>query len=821
MVHYKRTDNKYKKWAIYFWPDQGTGEEYQFNYQDEFGVIAYYPLSTFQNATKIGFIVKEKGTWNKDVGADRFIYINQLTKDSNGAYHIYLKGGDAGVYKNDSCIGITNASFTSLRTIKVNCTAAIRGIEIRKDGKVLESTVEGLGTKAATVTLSEDGDVSSKYIVSATFDNDVIIKEEASVFTLYNDAFDEKYGFDGTLGADYTAEETTFRVWSPVSNTIKLRIYDNGTPKSVSSAKGDDTIAQEVEMTKDEKGVFSTTVTGDLAGKYYTYFVTNNFYPEGREIVDPYAKSAGVSGLRGMIVDFSKTDPEGWDDVDYLNIDRKHVTTYEAHVADITSSASWTGTEANRKRFLGTAETGTRLASDNTITTGFDHIKELGVNAVQFLPIFDQANDETKQEFNWGYNPLNYNVLEGSYSSDPYDGYCRIKEFKQVVKAYNEAGIEIIMDVVYNHVNGAGGSNFDVLMPGYYFRYDASGALYNGSGCGNETASDRKMYRKFMIDSTEFWMKEYKLGGFRFDLMGLHDVDTMNALAANLKTVNDKAVVYGEPWTGGTSGLASSKQAVQANAKKYEGYGQFNDQMRDALIKGGMNSSSAVGWITNDSSIAGNKSDIKNILRGLKGQTGIYTLDPEKTVNYVTCHDNYTLYDRFKKVKTSYTDDDCAKMNVLANAVVMMSQGTSFMLSGEEFLRTKGGNNNSYNSTYKVNELDYSLKAKHKDMFESYRKLIALKQKVSDLALTQDGITSSTTYKVEANSDNNVIHETLHDEKTNKTYEVYMANGTRAKSKAAYTVDTTGYTLYLDTLGKTISSGSVTLDAYETLILEK
>ena len=398
---------------------------------------------------------------------------------------------------------------------------------------------------------------------------------------------------------------------------------------------------------------------------------------------------------------------------------------YETHVSDITSSKTWKGSEANRYKFLGLIEENTTYTQDNTtVKTGFDHIKELGVNAVQLLPIFDQANDETSMTFNWGYNPLNYNVLEGSYSSDPYDGYARIKEFKQVVQAFNEAGINVIMDVVYNHTSGLVGSNFDVLMPGYYYRYTNDGVASNGSGCGNETASEMPMYSRFMKDSTAFLASEYKLGGYRFDLMGLHDLDTMNELVSNLKTVNENIVVYGEPWTSGTTTLSSSKQSVQANGNKYEGFGQFNDQMRDALIKGGLSSDEQVGWVTSNS--AGTASDVSKIIAGVKGitQAGVSITDPDKTVNYVTCHDNYTLYDRIHAAGVSENVD---KMATLANAVVLTSQGTAFILAGEEILRSKQGDKNSYESGYEINELDYSRKITYQDVFNNYKDLINFK----------------------------------------------------------------------------------------------
>ena len=451
-----------------------------------------------------------------------------------------------------------------------------------------------------------------------------------------------------------------------------------------------------------------------------------------------------------------------------------------------------------------------------TVSTGFDHIKELGVNAVQLIPIFDQANDEINPSFNWGYNPLNYNSLEGVYSSNPYDGYAKIKEFKQVVKAFNLAGINIIMDVVYNHTNSVNGTNFDVLMPGYYYRYDGNGKAFNGSGCGNETASENLMMRKFMIDSAVFWADEYKLGGYRFDLMGLHDIETMNLLTAEVSKINPSITIYGEPWTGGTSGLSYGKQAVQNNANSFVGFGQFNDRIRDELIKGGLSGASEKSWISNTNA---NTTIMENLISGIKGITknaAFEMTDPDKTVTYVTCHDNYTLYDRFKAA--GITDETMVKqMAMLANSVVFTSQGTSFMLAGEEFLRTKQGNNNSYNSTYEVNELDYSLKVKHLDMFTNYQKLIELKQTVDGLHLGKD---ENKALLVEARESGNVIKYTITDKTNEKEYIIIHSNGVNADSRASY--DLTGYTLYLDTLNELSGElTSVKPKAFQTIIAYK
>jgi pullulanase len=448
------------------------------------------------------------------------------------------------------------------------------------------------------------------------------------------------------------------------------------------------------------------------------------------------------------------------------------------------------------------------------------------VNAVQILPFFDQANDETLDvsdpannktngAFNWGYNPLNYNAPEGIYSSNPYDGATRIKELKALIADYTKSGINIIMDVVYNHVAGANQSNFDVLMPGYYFRYNEEGALSNGSGCGNETASEHYMMRKFIVESASYWAKEYKLGGFRFDLMGLHDLETMNEVAASCKAIAPNFFIHGEPWQGGTSTLADSLTARQINGNSYVGYGQFNDGMRDALIKGGMNGSSALGWITDMD--YPHKADLKNIAEGLKGTTDSATIiaDPDKTTNYVTCHDNYTLYDRVVVAIGRYDDRWTKQMCTLANAVVFTSQGTSFMLSGDEFARTKGNNSNSYNSSYTVNALDYKLKAANLAMFSNYQKLIALKKSVDGLHL---GAAEAAKLTIETSGNNEIVF-TIKDTANNKTYKIVHANGVDTPAP----VDFTGYSeVYLDTLKTGVAlTSSTAIQNYQTLIAVK
>lgn len=825
-IHYYRYDASYDNWALWLWENGQAGKEFAFNNKDDYGAVATYALSEWTNVVTngLGFIVKTKGSWDaKDVENDRFIDFSNLTKDSNDTYHIYLKTGDPSIYTAPDAVAtedIISASFINETEINFVTSGAISNYKIYENGEVIENVDVTTKDTEFTYTLDAAANLTAEYKVEVTYSTSETVRtKDVDINSLYStDAFDSQFTYQGDdLGVTYTSNKSTFKVWSPVSKSIKLRVYNSGTPVSVDATKGDDTVYIEQEMVMGEKGVWTTEVAQDLEGKYYTYVVNNSKYTNF-EIVDPYAKSAGVNGLRGMIVDFSKTNPEGWDGISAHQYDRKELVVYETHVSDLSSSTTWSANPEHAdmaKKFKGAYQSGTTYTKgDVTVKTGFDHIKELGVNAVQFVPIYDQANDEVTMPFNWGYNPRNYNVLEGGYSSNPFDGYARIKEFKELVKAYNEAGINVIMDVVYNHVASAAGSNFDVLVPGYFYRY-SNGKLSNGSGCGNETASEMPMFRKFMIDSTAFWAKEYKLGGFRFDLMAVHDIETMNQVNANLVEINPSIAVYGEPWAGGTIALNSYDSASQANASRFEGYGQFNDQMRDALIKGGLSAATEKGWVNNSS--ATSQANLKQIIGGIKGNTtsstGSAIADADKTVNYVTCHDNYTLFDRM--IAAGEKDEAVAKKQaMLANSVVLTSQGTTFILAGEEFFRTKGGDHNSYESSYEVNELDYELKVDNMKAFENYQKLISLKTSVDGLHLAK-----AQANKLTVNVSTNQIVFDIVDTANNKTYRIVHNNG--YKPAELSTQDMSGYTLYLNTDldGSEITlSATTSFKAYQTVI---
>ena len=821
VIHYHRDKADYSNWSLWLWEiPQRIGKQFEFDGTDSFGVTCTIRLSTWtKNAlyNNVGLIVKSTKSWDKKDGSDKYIKFYKMEPDVNGDYHVYVMQGDNDLYANEKLKRIMTfeyAKFLDFKTAAVKSYDEFTECRILMDGKVLVEKILSEPKNELKIELENEISFEHDYRVEIKLKkNGNLDRRRIRFAPLYKlEKFQKQYYFDGELGAICEGNSTTFRVWSPVSRKVILRVYKSGTPLDYDPSNGNDEIVLEQEMEKAENGVFSAQISRNLHGFYYTYVVTNDVY-KSREIVDIYAKSAGVNGMRGMVVDFSKIK-ENLDDVEIHPYNPRQLTIYETHVVDLTSSKTWTNDKKVRKlekTFLGACLEGTKYEENGRfVSTGFDHVKELGVNAVQLLPIFDQANDEINFKFNWGYNPLNYNVLEGSYSTNPYDGEVRISEFKKLVRKYNEAGINIIMDVVYNHVYAAVGCNFDVLMPGYYFRYEKDRVLSNASGCGNETASEMPMFRKFMIDSVMFWAKQYKIAGFRFDLMAIHDIETMSELAKSLHDYNKNIVIFGEPWCADRSMLPADKAAHKGNANKFKGYGFFSDSMRDSLVRTSKDIRSA-GWCANY--VSPSDADQKRIAEGIKGTAGD-VLDPNKIINYASCHDNRTLFDRVKFDGIT-NEKDIKRVALLANSIVLTSNGIAFMLAGEEFYRTKGGSDNSYNLSFKVNELDYSLKLHNIDTFKNYQKLIALKQKVFDLQLDKE---MNTLVNVDIKRPN-VISYDLDEGESGRKYKVIHVNGYRT---GPVVVNLSGYNLYLDTINshKEISN-SVALIPYETLIVYK
>lgn len=537
---------------------------------------------------------------------------------------------------------------------------------------------------------------------------------------------------DENLWLDYSPERTVFKLWSPTAKEVALNIYEKGDEWK----KGDEVgLLNLIQMRKVKEGLWQTTVQGDQNGNYYT-FQTKHDKAWLEETPGIYAKAVGVNGKRAMILDFSTTNPEGWEEDrgPTLNTPNEAII-YELHVRDLTTHQN--SGSSHQGKYLGLIESGT--TGPDGVKTGIDHIKELGITHVHLLPSYDHYSiDETQldvPQFNWGYDPQNYNVPEGSYSSDPYNADVRIKEFKQMVKGFHDAGIGVILDVVYNHTGINEGSNFNLELPGYYYRFKDDGSYSDASGCGNETASERTMMRKFIVESVAYWAEEYHLDGFRFDLMGIHDQETMNQVAAKLKEINPSIFVYGEGWTAGDSPLDEGQRALKKSTNRLVNVTAFSDDIRDGL-KGSVFDDKSTGFVsgaenTEESVKFGVVGSIRHPdidYKAVNYSDAPWANEPWQAISYVSCHDNHTLFDKLSISREDANREELIKMHQLANAVVLTSQGIPFLHAGVELMRTKGGEHNSYKSPDSVNQFDWTWKVKNKEVFDYYRSLIALRK---------------------------------------------------------------------------------------------
>ena len=542
---------------------------------------------------------------------------------------------------------------------------------------------------------------------------------------IFSHPLDEQAYFGDDLGSVYSENSTSFKVWAPSASSVELRLYKTGDSQQFTSS---------YPMTKADKGVWSVTLDGDLKNTYYTYVVTVD--GTERETADIYAKAAGVNGKKSMVVDLASTNPDGWqNDKHILYPNPTDAIVWEIHVRDFSIGSMSGVSPEHRGKYLAFTETGTTLDNKGKVATCVDYLKKLGVTHVQILPMYDYATvDESqthKPQFNWGYDPLNYNVPEGSYSTDPFDGNVRINELKQMIMALHKAGIGVIMDVVYNHMFSAKGSWFDNTVPNYYFRFNKKGELSDGSACGNETASDHLMYRKFMTDSILYWINEYHIDGFRFDLMGVHDVETINGIrkAIDENIENGKQIImYGEPWTGGPLGT-NADTCIKPNIHKLDDrVGAFNDNFRDA-VKGHVFNAVEQGFIQSGGYIKELQNSITaNCLSDQK-----FLNQPSQSIAYTSAHDNFTLYDKLVlsvKNNNSYAerDEQLVAMNKLAAALTLTSQGIVFMQAGEEFARTKFGDENSYVSSDQRNQLNWNRLESYADLVDYYKGLIEIRK---------------------------------------------------------------------------------------------
>lgn len=862
IFHYYRPDGKYDKWNVYHWATGVNGVNAPIvGYQTIGGqkwavMVVETAVVKASDDGYMGYIIRKGNTWTKDVEDDRWIPESAIV---NGVANIYVISQDANTYcseqegiegmKNLSKPHITTATFTSLTKINITTDTAVTKNSYFKvkdaTGNILVelncANASCVGAKKVSIDIpsGKSIDFTQQYTVV-----DEPVKADDSTFTakpvamteLYGlTAFNDLYKYNGELGAIYSKEQTVFRVWTPYATAMKVNIY----------AAGEGGTATSYDMTKSSQnaGVWEYALPGDNNGKYYTYTVINSNVNTRSEVVDPYARSGGRNGERGMILDLDATDPDSWDDQNEPVLDSctKSVI-WEAQLRDITIHESSGVSEENRGKFLGLTETGT--VNKYGEPTALDYLKQLGITEVHFQPLFDfasvnesfnKATYNKAGEYNWGYDPLNYNMPEGSYSSDPADGKKRVNEMKQMIMALHNAGIRVVMDVVYNHVSSAPGSNFEKLVPGYYFRKTDTGAFSNGSGCGNETASDHYMFRKFMIDSVKYWTEEYMVDGFRFDLMALHDIDTMNALYDELAAINPDVLVYGEGWTAGTSGLSDGKQCRLANAAKTPKIAYFNDTIRDGL-KGSVFSITSTGFVSG----AANTDSI------IYGGAACNSLPSVKqNINYVACHDNSLLWDKLN-ASVNDTKDNIKAMNRMAAAAVMTSQGIAFIPAGEEMMRSKPTtktndydnrpnvyktdsnyyfSDNSYKSPDSVNAIDWDLLHENADMVEFYKQLIAIKKSFTQFQFTDKSDLAKNLIYNDSNIKDGVTIYAIRESSETDEFVVVIFNNNKASKVVSipegnYKVYVDGKDANVEGLNKTVKGKSVTVGAVSCMILK-
>ena len=756
----------YESCDIWIWYDDIDGKGYLMT-ECEYG--AKVVINVPETVTEVGFIVRKDctepggsswGTASKDGGDDRFAII------TGKETYIFLKNGDTNQYASDDGKNLVMikkfnvAGMSDFHTITYNITPAKKLESYNQvsvwdgDKKLTVTRVNTMGksTGSGMITVEEKLELNKIYEVRIEGFNPINVVPMKIFDT---PEFGEMYNYDGDdLGSYINGDSTTFKVWAPTASKVVLNLYESG-------HEGES--FKDIEMTLGEKGVWSHTEAGVGHGTYYTYTVTTAAGTE--KATDPYGKAAGLNGNRSMVVDLDKTNPAGWTDVDFdptlggtRNFDSySDAFIWEVHVRDFSNLIE---DSQYKGKYLAFTETG--LKNKNDIPVGVDYLENLGVTHVHLLPVYDYATvkeENPDSGFNWGYDPKNYNVPEGSYSTDPYNGEVRINEYKQMVQALHNKGIGVIMDVVYNHTFSATDSSFHRIVPYYYYRYNTNGANSNASGCGNDTASERFMFRKYMIDSVTYWLQEYNLDGFRFDLMGLHDLETMRQIEEAVHAINPKAIIYGEGWTMGST-TDGSEQANQTNIGKIlptnnaiGSVAVFNDAIRNGL-KGNSGFGTITSGILNG---LANDDNLNKVLFGILGGNANgagWRVSNSMVINYMSAHDNLALWDQLTLTMNGASTAAKAKMNRLGAAILFISKGTPFVQAGEEMLRTKPFYNkegelvegkydeNSYSSCDATNNLKWdtlSSTSEEYKMVKYYTGLAAMRKAYpifSDVATT-------------------------------------------------------------------------------------
>ena len=749
-VHYYTYSEDYAGVQCYAALGENAGGIYPKVENDEYGAVYHAGFLDYENESEVKLSMSIDG-----VTDTKYVRTVDISKAKDGVLDVYTVEGNPEVWYAESDADktpiIVSAGFEeTTKKILFKVSKAVDTSDPQGEGShytVKDSdgnsypiqkawSESGSTVTDAYIIMDEPLDASKSYYLEREGYKGCAV-DIAGAFS--SEAFEESYTYEGNdLGQTYTDEKTILRVWAPTASEVKLNLYEAG--------EGD-CLIDTYPMTKDVQGTWVYELEGDQHGVYYTYSVTVDGNTE--EAVDPYAKAVGVNGNRGMIVDLDSTDPDGWENDKHVTVENNtDAIIYEIHVRDTTIDES-SGVE-NKGKYLGLTETGT--TTESGIKTALDHIVELGVTHVQIMPSYDFGSiDESKPDepqYNWGYDPINYNVPEGSFSTDPFHGEVRIKEYKEMVQGFHKQGLGVIMDVVYNHTYDIDNNCFQKCVPDYYYRMTEDGEYSDASACGNEVASDHPMVRKFIIDSLKYWVSEYHIDGFRFDLMGVLDIETMNLAAEELRAINPEIIIYGEGWAGGPSTLPDKERALKCNVPALVGVGAFSDDIRDG-IRGDVFIEEEIGFISG-------RQDMENDIRySVVGATrhpeidydayeyseGPWAKNPVDIVNYISCHDNLTLWDKISVSCPNATEEEKLAMNRLGAGMIFTSQGIPFFLSGEEFARTKpieGTDEvceNSYNMPFYTNVMRYDRLEKYSDLNEYYKGIIAFRKAHEGLRL--------------------------------------------------------------------------------------
>ena len=711
IVHYHRPEEDYGGWTLWTWDDktESDSQELRAQEQDDFGLVFRVTKKEYGDGLQIGVLPKY-GNWADKDAPDRiwFPFLGDEIWIVSGDPELYAERPDISPWVRGGFVDEPDLVTVSLSRSMPSKQIMPQKFTLRDDAgreiPILTAVADPPAAKASTtihLRLGRSFDLTADRLDGFTLEVEGYRSGGLTVRRLLDGP---AYSSNRPMGAIVSDGQTTLRVFAPTASRVTALLYDRpegGEPRMV-------------EMASAGKGLWEAVLPEDLTGLYYTLKAEGDdprFYPD-REVIDPYSRCNTAHDGRGMIL----TDKTPIADRPDFPVDEAVI--YELHIRDFTIDEQ-SGIE-HKGKYLGLTEEGTVMPDHPEVSTGLDHLVELGVNAVQIMPIQDFENDELSQEYNWGYMPVHFNSPDGWYASRVH-GPDRVKEFKKLVDALHRRGIKVIMDVVYNHTAETSPSkvfSFNGLAPGYYYRLKEDGSFWNGSGTGNEFRSEAPMARKFILDSVEYWVREYKVDGYRFDLMGLIDLQTMEQIVQRLRAIDPHLLIHGEPWTGGQTPITPTVKGMQRG----KGFTVFGDHFRDA-IKGGVFDLNP-GYVQTGI-------NIDRIKKGIQGSINDFTAGPGEVINYSACHDNHTFWDRLlltTRTRADVDDADRIRMNKLGAVLVLTSQGIPFLHSGQEMLRTKGGDENSYNKPDSVNKIRWQWKVDHKDVFEYYRGLIALRK---------------------------------------------------------------------------------------------